>query len=108
MVKARPFLNRNWHEVRFHKLVSCEILTLKKSQQDDEAGCVHRDYSSWSQARAIRKFLFVVFNISYHILSKKSQNLIGQLEHNDSNLRIFQQSKIFEIESLCSSNPIEF
>ena len=71
MIKARPFLNWNWHKVRFHKLVSCEILTLKKSQQDDEAGCVHRDYSSWSQARAIRKFLFVVFNISYHILSKK-------------------------------------
>ena len=55
--RARPFLNKNWYEVRFHKLVSSEILTLKKNQQDDKAGCVHTDYSSLSQACAIRKFL---------------------------------------------------
>lgn len=33
MMKARrPFLCWNWHEVRFHKLVSKEILTLKKKE----------------------------------------------------------------------------
>ena len=58
---------------------------------------------------------FLALNRSHHFLLKKSQNLIRQVEDNDSNLitllyilSIFQQSKVVKFESLCSSCPIQF
>ena len=68
------------------------------------------DNSAWSQACAIREFLF-----GFKFFVKKSQNLVWQVEHNASNLitllsilSIFQQCKMIKIESLSSSCLIKF
>ena len=55
---------------------------------------------------------FLALNRSQHFLLKKGQNLLWQVEPNDSNLitilSIFQQCKIIKIELLSSSCFIKF
>ena len=53
---------------------------------------------------------FVVLYRSHNFVVKKSQNMIRQLEHNDSNLitLLYSLSKLFKFESLCSSCHIKF
>ena len=57
---------------------------------------------------------FLALNRNHQFLFKKSRNLMGQFEHNGSNLialhcwKILRLYKVIKFESLCSSCPIKF